>query len=472
MAIIPFPKVPEVAAGQVVGETYLMLLGRATDYLLGESHAAEAAPNATASLSRYFDEYGDPGGDGATYYLYHASDTLAYAFIGGNTSAGKTWYVQLDYYGDDSAWHTVQTWSDTTSPSWQSGTLDLSAEANLTVGTIYAWRFQTKTSDETYYTTLQVWMLATRTAVSGWVAPPTFTAATSDPDDCNALCTDLNALYAGVVPAVNPLAMCERAKEQTNTQDTYEAFARYSYRYRPNGIHVALWGMIGGGQTWYWRVLLTDSAGNEAEVYESAELASSADYVPQSTNIDLTSGGAAAAIAAAGITLTRGTSYLVTIEAKRTSTNQTLYLKNAMVIRTSDGAAAAGWAVPEAWAHGDTDLGPTGMNKYSTDLAMLYTGGDEVLYGDHHAVRYHDEDNVYGGAHRKRYLVYRAVEGESPTVLYGTSYATDYGLPSCAVGAGEQWLSYDLTGLTGLAVGAYYYVTEAGAAWESDTPYA
>jgi hypothetical protein len=466
MAILPFPKIPIVASGQIVGETYLMLLGRATDYLLGESHAAEAAPRATESLQRYESTYGDPGGNNATYYLYHASDTLAYAFLAGQTSAGKTWYVQLDYYGDDSAWHTAQTWSDTTSPSFESGTLDLSAEANLTIGNTYPWRFQTKTSDETYYTTLQVWALATRTAVSGWAAPPTFTAAESDYADCNILRTDLNALYAGVVPSVNPLGMCDDPKKHTNTEDDWVAYTQWSYRYRPNGLHVGVHGKIMGGH-WGWRVIFADSAGNEATIYSVEDIDPTVEYSVQSIDIDLTSGDAATAIAAAGITLTRGTNYLVTLEAKRQSDDHALFLDYARCIRTSDGTPAAGWAVPELWAHGDTDLGPTGMNKFSDDLAMLYTGGDEEMWGDHHAVQYYDDDNTYAGVHRKRYLIYRAVEGQSPTVLYGTDYGSDYGLPTCATGAGEQWLSFDLSDL-GLPLGGYYIVDEAGAAWESD----
>jgi len=472
VAVIPFPRIPEVADRQIVGETYLTLLGRATDYLLGESHAAVAAPHATDQLERLEDEYGDPGGSGAYYYLYHASDTLAYAFFAGNDSAGETWYVKLEFYGDDSAWHTAEEWSGTEGfPHAEAGTLDLSGEAQLTIGTIYQWRFQTKTSDELYNTVLQVTQLATRTAVSGWTAPPVFAAATSDYADCNILRTDLNALYAGVVPSVNPLGMSEGAKEHIHTQDTYQAYSRFAYRYRPDGLYCAVWGMIGGAQTWYWRVMFADAAGNEAEVYESSELAASGDYVAQSTTIDLTSGAPAAALAAAGITLTLGNGYLVTIEAKRTSSDQTLYLKNAMVVRTSTGTPDGDWDVPKLWAHGDTDLGPTGMNKFSTDLALLYSGGDEELWGDHHAARSLDNDNAYGGVHRKRWLVYRAVEGETPKLLYGSGYATEYGLPTCAAGAGEQWLSFDLRGLSGLAMGAYYYVTDAGAAWESDEAY-
>ena len=469
MAIIPFPKIPTVATGQVVGETYLMLLGRATDYLLGESHAAQAAPHATAELTRFEATYGDPGATGAYYYLYHASDTLVYAFFGGEDHGAKTWYVKLEYYGDDSAWHEVEEWTGTEGfPEAVSGTLDLSAEANLTIGSTYQWRFQSKTSDATYNTSLQVTMLATRTAVSGWTAPPTFAAATSDYADCNILRTDLNALYAGVVPSVNPLGMCAGEKEHTHTANDWQAYTRYAYRYRPNGLHCALWGNISSVPDWGWRVRFADMAGNEATVFDEDDIDGIDTYEVRPADIDLTAGDAATNLAAAGITLTVGTSYIVTIEAKRQSSTHSLYLKNGLCIRTSDNAAAAGWVVPTLWVHGNTTLGPTGMNAYSTDLAMLYTGGDEELWGDYHAAAHYDNDSTYGGVHRKRHLHYYAVEGESPTVLYGADYATEYGLPACASGAGEQWLAFDLAGLSGLAPGAYYYVAEVGAAWESD----
>ncbi len=466
MAIIPFPKIPEVADGQVVGETYLMLLGRATDYLLGESHAAQTAWHVTAVLKRSEATYGDPGGNGAYYYLYHASDTLVYAFWAGEDHGAKTWYVKLEYYGDDSAWHEVEEWTGTEGWEAEAGTLDLSAEANLTIGTIYPWRFQTKTSGGTYNTSLQVTQLATRTAVSGWTEPPAFAAATSDYADCNILRTDLDALYAGVVPSVNPLAMCEDTKKHTHTADTWQAFARFGYRYRPNGLHCSVMGNITTAN-WGWRVRFADSAGNEATVFDEDDIAGTGAYELRTADIDLTTGDAATNLAAAGISLVFGNGYIVTIEAKRQTSSYTLYLKNAVVIRTSDGTPDGDWDVPELWVHGDTDLGPTGMNKFSTDLGLLYTGGDEELWGDHHASAYIDgEERPYGGVHRKRYLIYRVVSGGTAQLLYGTSYATEYGLPT-----GDGWLTFDLTSLN-LAPGSYYIVDDAQCAWESDSPYA
>jgi len=395
----------------------------------------------------------------------HTADTVAYGFFAGNTSAGKTWYIHLDYYGDDDAWHTVGAWSGTASPSAQSGTLDLSGETQITVGKIYQWRWQGKTSDASYYTTLQVTMLATRAAISGWTAPPTISAGGSSHASLNTYRDDLMALNA-LLPATNVVGINDPGKEHIHTQDVWAAYTRFAYRYRPNGLTIGLWGMIGGAQTWYWRVLFADSASNEATIYTSGEIGASGDYVYQSIDLDLTTGAVATALSAAGITLTLGNGYLVTIEAKRTSSDQTLYLRRALCVRTTDGAAGGSWANNKLWAHLNQDVGPTQLNKVRTDLLELYTGGAEELWSDSHAAAYvADEDRPCSGVHRMRYLNYRCAAGRTPTLLYGAGFAEEYGLPT-----GAGWLGFDLSSV-GLPAGAAYYVVDVEAAFEADGIY-
>lgn len=457
-----FPNIPEVEDGQIIGATHLNSLARACEHLLGLSHASYTLPYATAVLSTLEDAYTEL----ATYWMYHAAALVAYWFIGGQTSAGKTWYIQLQYYGDDAAWHTVQTWSDTASPSAQVGTLDLSAEANITVGKVYQWRWLAKTSDETYYTTLQVRYFATRTAVAGWVAPPAIAAGASSAAALNTYRNNLVALNAGVVPSVNPLGMCEDQKEHTDPQDDWVAYTQWAYRYRPNGLYVGVWGKIMGGH-WGWRVKFADAAGNQATIYSVDDIPASADWTKQAVDLDLTTGGVATALSAAGITLTLGAGYLVILEAKRQSDDWRLYLDYAMCVRTSDGTPGGSWADNKLWAHLNQDVGPTQLNKVRTDMLELYTGGAEELWGDHHASHYHDGDNTYAGVHLKRYLVYYAVEGEQPTLLYGADYAEEYGLPACTAGAGAEWRSF-VPSEAGVALGSYYLVDDVGAAFEMD----
>jgi hypothetical protein len=109
------------------------------------------------------------------------------------------------------------------------------------------------------------------------------------------------------------------------------------------------------------------------------------------------------------------------------------------------------------------------MNRFSTNLNMLHTGGGEELYGDHHATT----ANVHAaaardftGVRRKRYLVYLPTDGQAPTILYGTGFATEYDLSG-----GSVWTTFDLQELA-IPMGGYYMVANAVACWESDVAYA
>lgn len=456
-----FPNIPEVEASQVLGATYLNALARGCEHLLGISHASYGLPHATAVLSRYFDTYGDM----ATYWMYHASDVVAYGFYAGEDHGNRTWYVRLQWWGDDDAWHTAQEWTGTEEWEARSGTIDLSAEGQIALGKIYKWRWQGKTSEVTYYTTLQVTMLATRPVLTGWTAPPTIAAGASSHASLNIYRADLVALDAQMVAPTNPLSYCEDGKTHTAAEGDWEPYTRYAYRYRPNGLTIGVWGKI-GYSSWTWRVRFADSAGNEATIYTSSNVNTTPDYVYQSTDIDLTAGAAAAALAAAGITLTFGIGYMVTIEAKRNSDDHALYLRRGLCLRTSSGAAGGSWANNKLWVHKDQDVGPTQLNKVHTDLLELYTGGAEELWGDNHAARYiADEERPVSGVHLKRYLNYRCAAGETPYLLYGEDFGSDYSLPT-----GDGWLGFDLASV-GLPFGGAYYVVNVEAAFEADSIY-
>jgi len=307
-------------------------------------------------------------------------------------------------------------------------------------------------------------MLATRPAISGWAAPPTLSAGASSHASLNTYRDDLVALNA-LLPATNALSYCEDGKEHTHTQGDWVAWTRFAYRYRPNGLSVGLWGNM-LASTWNWRVKFADAAGNEATVYTSANVAAVGDWKYESVDIDLTAGDAATALATAGITLTLGTGYLVTIEAKRNSDDHALNIRRALCLRTSDGAAGGSWANNKLWAHLNTDVGPTQLNKVRTDMLELYTGGAEELWSDSHAAAYvADAERPCSGVHRMRYLNYRCAAGKTPTLLYGVGFAEEYGLPT-----GAGWLGFDLSSV-GLPAGAAYYVVDVEAAFEADGIY-
>ena len=464
MATIPaFPNIPEVETSQTLGATYLNALARGCEHLLGVSQASYGLPHATAVLERLEASYGTM----ATYWLYAGSATVAYGIWVGTDSAGKRWYLHLDYLGDDAAWHTVLADDGTEGfPHILSGTLDLSAEANLTVGKIYQWRIQGQTTDASYNNQAQVMLLSTRPTLTGWTAPPSLAAGVSDPADINVYRADLVALNAQMVAPTNALSYCEDSKDHEHTEDEWATFTRYAYRYRPNGLTVGIHGVIIGG-TWAWRVKFADSAGHEAVIYTSADVAAALDYSYQSVDLDLTAGAPAAALTAASITLTFGAGYVVTIEAKRGSDVNTLHLRRGVCLRTSNGTAGGSWANNKLWAVEDRDVGPTQLNKIRADLLGLYTSGAEELWGENHAMRFvTDSERPCSGVHLKRYLMYRCVSGETPTLQYGVDFASDYSLPT-----GTGWLSFDLTTIA-LPFGAAYLVADVETAMETDAVYA
>jgi hypothetical protein len=214
-------------------------------------------------------------------------------------------------------------------------------------------------------------------------------------------------------------------------------------------------------------VRITDAAQNTAIVYTSDPVTAGVDYTYESADIDLTDGAPAAALTAAGITLTFGTGYLVTLEAVRHSDANTLYLRRGVCLRTSDGAAGGSWANNNLWLAEQRNVGPTQINKVRTDLLELYTGGAEELWGENHAMRYvTDSERPCAGVHLKRYLMYRCVDGETPTLQYGEDFALDYGLPT-----GTGWLSFDLTSIA-LPLGGAYIVADVETAFEADGVYA
>jgi hypothetical protein len=278
----------------------------------------------------------------------------------------------------------------------------------------------------------------------------------------------LAALNEQMVSPTNVLSHSEDSKEHTHTQGEWHAYTHFAYRYRPNGLTVGVWGKVGGSvgsSSWTWRVAFADSAGNEAVVYTSGDIDPADDYEYQTTDIDLTAGAAATALAAAGITLTFGSGYLITIEAKRNTDDYPLYLRWGLCLRTSTGAAGGSWADNKLWAHLDTDVGPTQLNKIRADLLELYTGGAEELWGENHAVRTEDDDRPHSGTHLKRYLNYICAPDETPVLLYGDDFGEEYSLPT-----GVGWLGFDLS-TVGLTPGMAYYVNDAAAAFEADGIY-
>jgi len=212
-----------------------------------------------------------------------------------------------------------------------------------------------------------------------------------------------------------------------------------------------------------------DTAGNVADVYESGDLGTTGGVEEQVQEIDLTSGDAAAALAAAGITLTVGNLYRCAIRMKRTDEGdyEVLDMYGGMMIRTSQGTPDGLWVMPKLWTHLDTDVGPTNLNAYWTDLTLLYSGGEE-LFGDTPVLCYPPTAGTWGralhGIHRKRWLHYRCLDSDdAPRLYYGTNHTNSQTLT-----AGSGWQTYDLEQIAGLPYGATYWLSRTLVAFEAD----
>ena len=453
-----FPNIPEVENGQVLGATYLNSLAQGCEYLLGISHASYSLSHVMAWWQRYETSWGDMA---ANYQLYHAGPTVFFAFRAGSTSPGKTWHIRLCYYGNNSTWNTVAEWDGTGSSEYRTGTLDLSA-GSLTVGKIYNWKFEGRTESTNYYTQLQVWLLSTRPTLTGWTAPPSISAGQSSATPLNTWRGDLMALNSQLSGATNVVGCGVEGWEMKHSQGTWHEYERWAYRYRPNGLMVGLQGKIMTA-TWNWRVRFTATSGQAAIIYTSPNIPSTYDYQYYSTDIDLTSGDAATALASAGITLTLGSVYSVSIEVKRNSDDHALYVQYPLCVRTSNGVAGGSWVNNKLWSHKDRDVGPTQLNKIRADLLELYSGAEQ-LWGDSYAC--YDWGSLPGAVvHLKRYLVYRCSSGETPSLLYGTGFGYEYGLPT-----GTGWMSFDLSTID-IAWGMVYIVSNPASAFEMDEAY-
>lgn len=451
-----FPTIPEISAGQVASASIVNIYNEGLRWLLGYSHRTFAATYASRDgVSRYQESYGTLY---SFYARYQGEATFAYRFEAYQDSGNGTkhCYVKFQYYGDDSAWHDVVE-VDSTAISWThySSTASLSG-AEMTAGKVYEWRMQRRVETGeggNYNVWVRLWYAALRDAVSGWSSPPTFSAATSAAADMGTVRDDMQALY-DALPKSDVLMGCHTAR--TEDDSGTHTFTKAVYRYRPESLYLAIRAVSWTG--WTWTVTIEDTSGNEATIY-TANVGGNGSYRWDTASVDLTAGTAATNIAAAGITLTVGNEYLIRHQFTDGGTYVTV--ATAFVLRVSDQTPAGAWAALNEWSHGDTDFGPTHLNKMSTDLTELYTGGDEELSLDTPLTL--SPADAYAGVRLRRYLHYRCSGDDGPVIHYGSSYGDNL-----EIEGGAGWHVYDLSSISGLAEGQYFWVSSAQSAFQSD----
>ena len=378
-------------------------------------------------------------------------------------------FLSVQYYGDDSAWHEAA--SGSSGPDYHyEDTASLAAAPALTAGKMYTWRvYMRSTEGNSCYGAL--WALTIQPAISGWVAPTVFAdAATSGEDDFNDLRTDLYALndwqtgYGHLQTGTPEAHYVDTSLWHTfwlGTQRWKEGQAVYcsieAKGWQGNGRKYVTWGIdlqypVRDGDDWaklnvYSRNITYD------------ELATGAgQYMRFDTTI------AAATFGALVAGTVYGLSFWVYLGGSAEDNND-VWVTRPIAHRVADPDAAAGWPTLTDWEHGDDDVGETRLNAISTGLTELYTGGGEHVL---------PELPVTGGTlgamiHAKRWLVYYITEGASPNIRYGANNEGSYNLPTDVE---DQYVSFDLTAISGLTPGALYILSGVTYAVEADEPYA
>lgn len=458
--MLTWPSIPEVVSGQVLGATQLNIYKSGIEYLLGESHAPVPLALPLSTSERYQTTWGTVWQG----YLYHWSDQLYYLIRLRNQGSAYPARAQLVYLGDDGASHALFELAYIDN-DWvvHSDTVDLSAAPAMTKGRAYLWSWQTRTDQETYNTCLQVWATSERGVLVGWTTPPTFSETTSDSAQLNVLQRDLDALRAAHIA---PVASLHRVEDRIweNDFDYWHDAASSVWRYRPSRLQVRALLSASFRADVKWRVCFMDTAGHVATIYESDEIHIEL-YEPVDIIIDMASPAVQAALAAAGITLTPGDYYAVSLGMKKVVESPDAFgFDNAFFCQLPTQVPAPGWVVPKRFMHGDTDISPANLNAYSVDLGLLGPGGSEEFWGEIAPAFMVGLDPMYA-YHRKRWLCYLHSEGARPQLHYGADVSTSLDLPRST-----GWQNYDLTQVNGLAWGGLICVTGCTAAFECDVP--
>ena len=485
MPFIQFPVIPQLYDGMAVSATTIDKgHNSGLRYILGESHAPQPASAWLEEHRANTDHY-----TVCSVFLYHTSLTVRYNLKIRVTVNGQTYYYRIHALDKDSVWRTMKDGSavNDTNYVYLSADIDIAnAEgannytANFPLDKIYEWQFQIKTSDGGYETYIEVWGVFCREVVSAgsWQAPHDFALEVSAAAHFNDIRTDINLLRDQLSPIV-PFSFCRNLATATKDDNNENAFVMGVYRYRPE----SLYGVIkvefeAVGDNFRLYVRLIDSAGNNAKVYESANIASTGhDQVVETAvgaipYVDLTAGDAAAAITAAGITLTFGSYYrlIIGIQRQAGGAGQAYAMEFGAIARTSSGTPHKWWYPLEEWAEGDTDFGPSHLNKMRLNLLQFYTGGTDVMWGESPCtMKWYPtiSTRVLSTVHRKRWLVYHVYSGTDPIkVWYGDDYDDSFELPVTS-----GWLNKDLTELP-IPWGSYYHITgNCDGAFECDEAY-
>jgi hypothetical protein len=234
--------------------------------------------------------------------------------------------------------------------------------------------------------------------------------------------------------------------------------ASFVYRYRGDHLRANIFCDMtpGIGNYWQWRVgFVAWPGGAVTNLYTEAT----------STKFSNFTGGewgTEAAIDMSGQGLTLGDWIMIVFEIKSSAPSDLRAIRY-LCQRYSTGASD--FETLTDWKEGDDDIGDTNLNKISDNLLLFYTGGDEELWGYTSAVRNTKIMNQYRltAPHLRRWLHYKVITGETPTLYYGIDHATTSTLTT-----DTGWLVYDMYE-SEVAPGTTYELTGCEGAFESES---
>ncbi len=459
----PFPIIPTIETGMALGATALNAYHSGLRYCLGRSHeptAAQLAADGSTTGTNWAHIY--------TWYLPYRGDRIGFRYRLRNGGVYQS-YAHIELRVLVGATETV-VYSDVTGQyapdddkSVAVDSLDITS-LGLTAGTVYEWRLYLKRSGNDGWVYCTFWELhAFYNTVTGWVTPPTFVAdAVSAAADLNKFRTDINALRTYKLDMAKGLTCCPSIV-YTSGSTAWITSGMFAYRYRPNRLRLNIWCQSGAGATYAWNWLVTAQkwGGSEVGIYTAPQVVQSGDYGVWGTegNVDTSTLGYAL-----------GDWILLRFKIKgnaQTNLRAVRYLCQ----RYSTGAPAAGWQALTDWAEGDTDIGPTNLNKISADLNALYSGEVEALWGHLQGVGRAGAGQMgnmlnqyrHTGPHIRRWLHYKKGTNQTPLILYGPNLTR-----SETLGTESGWQVYDMAS-SEVAPGSTYEVTGCEGAFEHDS---
>lgn len=445
--MIQFPSIPKVETGKALGATVLNSYHKALRYGMAQSHEPQvlqlSADGATYSANWQWLH---------TWFIPHFGNRISFRYrircSGGVYGSSVDLDLRVDVGGTEIVVYSDNTGSD----KWMAvDSLDITG-LGLNYGTTYAWKLYYKRSGSDDWVYCTFWELDEydSSISSDWMAPPAFTEnAISSAAYFNRIKDDLEILNYYRMDIPKGLMACP-AGFSSNGSSSWITLGTFCYRYRPDKLRVNVWCNAMAGKQWGFLATAQRWGGAEFDIFGPQYQTQPGDdgIWGVEGNVDMTVHG-----------LTRGEWLLIRIKVVG---NPQLNLKlpgRCICERYSSGVPATGWQPLADWAEGDSNIGSTRLNKLSTDLNALYSGGVEALWGQMMGTGFSPSFR-HVGCFIRRWLHYLPAAGQQTSIAYGPNLTR-----TISLGTGTNWQVFDLES-TEIPIGSLFELNGCQTAFE------